>query len=64
MIRQQIKVIVSDTDRHETHETEVNEFLAQPIEIVSVQNEIHSGNAFSRYSRAEIVTIITYKGEA
>ena len=64
MIRQQVKIITNRTDHNTTHEKEVNEFLAQPIEIVSVQNEVHGGSAYSKYSRAELITIITYKGES
>jgi hypothetical protein len=64
MIRQQIKVITTRTDHATSHETEVNEFLAQPIEIVSIQNEVHGGNSFSKYHRSEIITVITYKGES
>lgn len=60
-MRQQIKVITSRTDRNQTHETEVNEFLNSNIELVNIQNEVHGGNGFSKYTRAEIVTIITYK---
>ena len=63
MRKKQIKVITSRTDHNETHEKKVNEFLKSDIELVSIQNEVHGGNAFSKYTRAEIVTIITYKGE-
>ena len=46
------------------HEDSVNEFLAQPIEIVSVKTNLTHGYATSSYShKPQLVTIITYKGE-
>ena len=61
-MKEKIKVIVSSTKSHEAHEIKVNEVLGK-VEIVNIQNEIHSGRSFSKYTRPEIVTIITYKGE-
>ena len=63
MVRQQIKIITTRTDHPQEHANKVNEFLAQAVEVVNIQNEVHSGSAWSKYSRAEIVTIITYKSE-
>jgi len=62
-MKQQIKVIVSETRSAKLHAKEVNDFLNKSIEIVSIQNEVLAGNSFSKYTRPEIVTVITYKGE-
>ena len=60
-MRQQIKVITTRTDHEGEHQKNVNDFLKSNIELVSIQNEVHGGSAWSKYSRAEIVTIIVYK---
>ena len=60
-MRQQIKVISTRTEHNLAHEKEVNKFLKSNIELISVQNEVHGGNAFSKYQKPEIVTIIIYK---
>ena len=63
-MRQQVKIITTRTDHASTHEQEVNDFLAQPIEIVSVKTNLTHGYATSSYShKPQLVTIITYKGE-
>jgi hypothetical protein len=63
-MRQQIKIIRSEVNRSGGHEDSVNEFLAQPIEIVSVKTNLTHGYATSSYShKPQLVTIITYKGE-
>lgn len=60
-MRQQIKVFTTRTDHESVHYNAVNEFLNSNIELVNIQNEVHGGSSHSKYSRAEIVTIITYK---
>lgn len=56
-----IKVIVTRIHYTGDHQKEVNEFLRSNIEVIEIKNEVHSGNAFSKYTGAELVTFITYK---
>ena len=58
-----IKYIISRTDYSDDHSKKVNEFISlNTVDVVSIENLVHGGNSFSKYTRAEIVTIITYNG--
>ena len=60
-MNKQVKIIANDIIHTAIHENQVNEFLnANTLEILSIQNEVHGGNSHGKYTRSEIITIITY----